>query len=131
MPTFQGTWSYRSFRNDPDLNVAPNDLLFGAGTLVLTEPQPGKVAGTLGGPGWSLDLEGVVTQGNPTTVQFTGKGVIGGEDWQYSYLAYVVPDWPNGVDQVDALVGSIIRDIPHSGGSAEAGYVASFYAPRA
>lgn len=30
-----GTWSYRSFINNPDLSVAFNDLAFGAGTLVL------------------------------------------------------------------------------------------------
>ena len=37
--------------------------------------------------------------------------------------------WPNGVDQIEALVGSLIRTIPHPGGE-EAGLVASFYAVR-
>ena len=39
---FTGQWSYRSFRNNPDLGVEPNDLLFGAGNLVLEETAPGE-----------------------------------------------------------------------------------------
>ena len=30
---FEGTWTYRSFIDNPDLTVNVNDLLFGAGTL--------------------------------------------------------------------------------------------------
>jgi len=128
--SFVGTWTYRSLINNPDLGVSFDDLRFGMGTLVLTEPSLGKVAGSIGGPGWSLALSGEVIPGEPTQVLFTGTGEIGGETWVYSYRGYVVPSWPNGVDQIDALVGSIIRDVPHSGGQAKAGYVASFYAVR-
>ena len=128
--SLEGTWSYRSLINNPDLAVPFNDLRFGMGTLVLNEPDTGTVGGTLGGPGWSLELNGVVTPGDPEQVRFQGRGEIGGEIWVYDYLGFIVPDWPNGVDQVDAIVGSIIRTEPHSGGQAEAGFVASWYAVR-
>lgn len=58
----------------------------------------------------------------------------GGEQWVYDYIGYVVPPWPNGIDQRPAIVGSVIRTIPHSGGQPgtlnPAGVVASFYAAR-
>ncbi len=128
--SFEGTWSYRSLINDPDLSTEFNDLRFGMGTLVLQESEPGLITGTLGGPGWSLELSGTTTPGNPTKVRFQGRGVINGETWVYDYLGFVVPDWPNGVDQVDTIVGTIVRTEPHSGGQAEAGFVASWYAAR-
>lgn len=127
---FQGMWSYRSLVNNPDLSVPFNDLRFGMGTLVLSEPEPGRIGGTLGSSGWSLDLSGIATTADPTKVRFQGRGDIGGETWVYDYLGFVVPDWPNGVDQVDAIVGTIVRTEPHSGGVAEAGFVASWYAVR-
>ena len=125
-----GSWSYRSFLNNPDLAVPPNDLLFGQGTITIKVADNGEIAGTIGGPGWSLDLKGNVTGDAPLALLMTGTGQIGGEPWQYSYLGYLVPNWPNGVDQVPAIVGSVIRDIDHSGGAAKAGVVASFYAVR-
>ncbi|AAM55016.2 hypothetical protein PYR71_29840 [Rhizobium sp. MC63] len=128
--SFTGTWSYRSLINNPDLSVDFNALEFGQGTLVLTELARRKVGGTIGGPGWSLELTGTVRPGDPVELQFTGKGDVAGETWIYSYRGYIVPNWPNGVDQRDAIVGSIVRDVPHSHGVAAAGYVASWYAVR-
>lgn len=62
--------------------------------------------------------------------RFQGVGMVGGEQWIYDYEGYLIPDWPNGIGQVPAIVGSVIRTIPHSGGTAKAGVVASFYAVR-
>jgi hypothetical protein len=126
--SFVGTWSYRSLVNDPDLSTPFESLRFGMGTLTMTEPEAGKIGGTLGGPGWSLDLDGTATAGDPTKVRFQGRGDINGETWVYDYLGFVVPDWPNGVDQADAIVGTIVRTVPHSNGQAQAGFVASWYA---
>jgi hypothetical protein len=117
MPAFEGSWTYRSFVNNPDQNIEPNRLLFGMGTLILNQPEPGKIRGSLGGPGWSLDLDGESTEGNPTRLRWQGRGEIGGEIWVYDYLGYVVPDWPSGVDQTDSIVGTIVRTEPHSNGS--------------
>lgn len=131
MLSIDGTWTYRSFLNNSDQNVEPNNLLFGMGTLVLTEATPGELSGSLGGTGWSLDVHGTVSRADQTLIQWQGRGEIGGELWVYDYLGFLVPNWPNGVDQVDAIVGSVIRTEPHSQGQAQAGFSASFYAVRA
>ena len=133
---FVGNWAYRSFNNDPDLATAPNDLLFGEGTLAIAEKSTTELSGTIGGPGWSLDLRGSFGYGAPMQVRFQGKGVVGGEQWIYDYIGWLVPVWPNSTDQLEvpAIVGSVVRTIPHSGaggGTNPAGVVASFYAVRA
>jgi hypothetical protein len=125
-----GNWTYRSFLNNPDGSVPFNDLEFGEGTITVVPSEMDEFTGTIGGPGWRLTLYGSASYGNPFTVRFQGKGVVSGEEWIYDYIGYLVPVWPNGVDQVPALVGSVIRTIPHSsnGGTAPAGVVASFIA---
>lgn len=128
---FNGEWAYRSFLNNPDLATPVDQLLFGAGTMELEVDADGNLTGALGGSGWSLALTGTATAGPPMGVLLEGRGVIGGEDWAYDYRGYLVPDWPAGVDQVPALVGSVIRAAPHSGGQAAAGLVASWFAPKA
>ena len=95
---------------------------------MINEPSLGEVSGTLGGEGWSLALTGRLTYGNPFTVRFQGAGDIGGEPWVYDYRGFLAPAWPNGIDQRPAIVGTIVRTIPH--GQAEAGYVASWIAVR-
>lgn len=123
-----GKWSYRSFVSDPNLSTTPNNLLFGSGTMELSVTAPDDLSGKLGGPGWELTLTGKVTSGTPTSIRFTGKGTISGEEWVYDYLGYAVPAWPNGVDQRPAIVGTIVRTKAHSGGAAPAGVVAQWIA---
>jgi hypothetical protein len=128
-----GKWTYRSFLNDPDLSTQFNDLEFGLGTIEVVPAPMNEFHGTIGGPGWQLQLKGSTTYGNPFTVRFQGKGVVGGEEWIYDYIGYVIRPWPNGVDQRMAMVGSIVRTIPHSsgnGGTAPAGVVCSWIAVR-
>jgi hypothetical protein len=131
---FVGSWTYRSLLNNPDVGTDFNQLEFGRGTIVINEAPMGVLQGTIGGPGWSLTLKGARHYGNPMHARFQGVGVVGGEQWIYDYEGYLVPPWPNGVDQVPAMVGSVIRTIPHSAGApgtvAPAGVVASFYAVR-
>jgi hypothetical protein len=128
---FVGSWTYRSLVNDPDINQAFNDLEFGRGTIVIEEAPLQSLKGTIGGPGWSLALKGARAYGNPMQVRLQGVGEVNGEKWIYDYQGYLVPDWPDGVGQVAAIVGSVIRTIPHSAGQARAGVVCSFYAVRA
>ena len=125
---FTGDWSYRSFINNPDLAVEFNELRFGAGNLVIKEVSFGEIGGTLGGEGWSLNLTGRASYGSPFEIRFQGQGEIGGELWVYDYHGFLAPKWPNGKEQRDAILGTIIRTVPHSGGQAEAGYVASWIA---
>ena len=138
---FAGTWTYRSFLNDPDLhldadgNADFNAVQLGFGTVVL-EPAPGQlVRGTISGDGWSLALHGSKAFGSPMQVRFQGKGLVGGEEWIYDYIGWLAPVWPNSDSRLqrDALVGSIVRTIPHSngkGGVSPAGVVGSWYAVR-
>ena|SRR5215208_5502225 len=126
--TFVGRWTYRSFHYDPDPTREFNDLRFSTGTLVLDETEYGRLSGSLGGEGWSLDQAGGYTYGDPFAFRFQGSGDIGGERWVYDYVGYLAPIRPNGVDERPAIVGSVIRTVPHSDGQAKAGYVASFIA---
>src|SRR5215212_2626610 len=123
---FVGRWTYRSFHNDPEPSKEFNVLRFGTGTLVLDEPDYGRLSGSLGGEGWNLSLVGGYTYGNPFDLRFQGSGDISGEKWVYDYVGYLVPIWPNGIDQRPAIVGSVIRTVQHSNGQARAGYIASF-----
>ena len=68
------------------MNLDFNSLRFGAGTLVLEEQESGQSSGSLGGTGWSLNLQGWSTMGKPMTVRFQGAGEIGGENWVYDFL---------------------------------------------
>jgi len=134
---FVGSWTYRSFLNNPVLDDDPKallqDLLFGDGTIVIEEAPSQLLTGTIGGPGWLLALRGSRGYGSPAQVRFQGKGLVSGEEWIYDYIGWLVPVWPSSTGALDrpAIVGSVTRTIPHSsgtGGVAPAGVVASFYA---
>lgn len=131
---FVGTWTYRSFINDKDVNTDFDKLEFGRGTIVITAESSTTLGGTIGGPGWSLDLHGSFGYGSPAQVRFQGRGLVNGEEWIYDYIGWLVPVWPNSTDNLQraAIVGSVVRTIPHSGSEPgtvnPAGVVASFYA---
>jgi hypothetical protein len=130
---FVGKWTYRSLLNDPDINQDFDKLEFGRGTLDIEAAAPAVLKGTIGGPGWSLSLHGSFGFGSPMQVRFQGKGLVGGEQWVYDYIGWLVPAWPNSdaTLQRAAIVGSVVRTVSHSsgeGGVSPAGVVASFYA---
>ena len=133
---FVGSWTYRSLLNDPDVNTDFNKLEFGRGTLTIAAESAATLGGTIGGPGWSLNLHGSFGFGSPMQVRFQGKGLISGEEWIYDYIGWLVPTWPNSNETLEraAIVGSIVRTIPHSGSEPgtvnPAGVVASWYAVR-
>lgn len=129
----EGTWTYRSLINNPDLSKDFNSLEFGRANLKLKALPTGVLSGEIGDTGWKLDIKGSIQLGTPATLWFQGSGTIGGAPWIYDYLCYLVPAIPNGIKQVPALVGSVTRAIAHpdgSGGTSPAGVVASFYAVR-
>jgi hypothetical protein len=130
---FVGKWTYRSLLNDPDAATSFDKLQFGLGTIEIKDAPPALLVGTIGGDGWSLVSHGSRSYGSPAQVRFQGKGLVGGEEWIYDYIGWLVPVWPNSTNllQRPAIVGSVTRTIPHSssgGGTAPAGVVASFYA---
>jgi hypothetical protein len=131
---FVGKWTYRSLLNEPDGSIPFDKLEFGEGTIQINnDDAPELLTGTIGGEGWSLTLHGSRGCGSPAQVRFQGTGIVGGELWIYDYIGWLVPVWPNSTEQLQrpAIVGSVTRTIPHSssgGGTAPAGFVASFYA---
>lgn len=129
-----GLWTYRSFLNQPALSTPFDALEFGRGNIKIDTAPDGVLVGRIYDTGWSLTLNGSINGGYPGVVRFQGKGVVNGEEWIYDYLGFVVPPWPNGVDQRPAMTGSIVRTIPHSGSGprtvAPAGVVCSWIAVR-
>ena len=131
-----GNWTYRSFRNNPepvgDDPQKARELIFGEGQLNITcnDGRIFKAALDFGG-GFVMDLFGVIYQStgiSPEVLVMTGTGREGTATakWVYQYQEYVVPAWAEGVNQVSAIVGTVIRTIPH--GTGTAGVVVSFVA---
>ncbi len=126
-----GLWTYRSLLNNPDLSADFNTLEFGRANMKIDIAESGAITGKIYDTGWELELKGSVQYGTPGTLWFQGTGIVSGSLWIYDYLCYIVPQIPDGVNQVPALVGSVTRAIPHpdgQGGTSPAGVVASFYA---
>lgn len=136
---FAGTWTYRSFLNNP----APTGgdpaklaaLLFAEAVWTVKDSADEVFDGELSfGPTDIMDLEGVVTLaqgGRPPHVHIVGTGRAGTSTAQlfYDYDGSLTEHWPNGVNQIPAITGSVIRVKPHDGGAA--GLVASFIAVKA
>ena len=125
---FAGSWTYRSFVNNPDPAVDFNAIRFGQGELVIEEFAPGGFTGRLVfAEGIQLNLTGASSFGDPFALRFQGTGDTGPvAGWIYDYVGYLVPVWPNGIEQRPAIVGSTVRTEPHNGNPA--GEVASWIA---
>ena len=133
MPTLTGTWTYRSFINNPaPVNGADEAfaLIFGEGELQILQATPAEgFRATLSfGDDAVMELNGDVTEAagaSPIVINAKGRGRPGGPiaDYAYYYMFYLVPDWPEAVDQRAAMVGSVIRAADH--GTAKKGFTAS------
>jgi hypothetical protein len=149
-----GKWTYRSYLNRADIIVGDDPepavrnlaalfgqgstannaakslgLMFGEGVMTFDPPSGSAVVGTFDmGGGYVLDLKGTMqtTASGDIAVELagTGRAKTPTENWEYDYKASTTPKWPNGVDQIPTLVGTVIRAKPHDGGAA--GVVASF-----
>ena len=131
-----GKWTYRSFNNTPALvgddPQAALALIFGEGVFDFEAGEGERFRGTLDmGNGYSLSLEGEVLPGEGSGFSIVGLGVDGTptEGWRYDYHGAAGYEWPDGVDQVPSLVGTVVRVNAHGAGS-PAGYTASFIAVR-
>ena len=126
--TLAGTWAYRSYLNQADQRP------FGAGLFTFQVPSPETLTGTLDmGNELVLDLQGTITPATgdcPLTVEIRGYGRPGSktDGWEYDYHGSLAYHWPAGIDQVESIVGSILRAKPHNGNPA--GVTASFIAVR-
>lgn len=151
-----GKWTYRSYLNRADIIVGDDpdpavrnlaamfgqgstannaakalSLVFGEGVMMFDPPSGNNVTGTFDmGGGYVLDLKGTMqmsTSGDISVELFgTGRAGTPTANWEYDYRANTTPKWPNGVNQIPTLVGTVIRAKPHDGGAA--GVVASFIA---
>jgi hypothetical protein len=129
-----GKWTYRSFHNRPalvgDNAKAALDLIF-AEAVFTFEVSGTSLKGAIDWDGGGLDLKGQIRPASghaPLSVAIVGSGrpKSSTDGWEYDYRGSLAYQWPNGVDQVPALVGTVIRAKPH--GKEPAGYVASFIA---
>lgn len=132
-----GNWTYRSYHNDPALvGNDPNAalaMIFGEGVFTFAIKGKTKVTGKLDmGSGYILTLSGTARQGrgeNPLALHLIGLGVDGSPTagWRYDYYCWPGYEWPDGIDQVPSLVGTVVRVKPH-GPQSPAGVTASFIA---
>ncbi len=131
-----GKWTYRSYRNVPTLvgedPQAALALIFGEGVFDFEADGGGHFGGALGmGNEYALTLDGKVLPGDPPGFSIVGLGIDGTptEGWRYDYRGVAGYAWPDGVDQVSSLLGTVVRVNAH-GPSSPAGYTASFIAVR-
>jgi hypothetical protein len=135
-----GKWTYRSFLNNPaQVTTAPDEatvakqllaLLFAEAVFTFEIPDDTTLKGAIDWTGGGLDLAGKISnQGDALTIHIIGNGRAGADtrDWEYDYHAALAFQWPNGVNQVPAIVGTVIRAKPH-GDNNPAGVTASFIA---
>ena len=151
-----GKWTYRSYLNRADITVGDDpeppvrnlvavfgqgstannavkalSLIFGEGIMTFDPPSGNAITGDFDmGGGYVLDLKGTMQKlsSGDITVELFGTGRTGTPtaNWEYDYKAFITPKWPNGVNQIPTLVGTVIRAKSHDGGPA--GVVASFIA---
>jgi hypothetical protein len=132
-----GKWIYRSYLNKPVLVNGDAEqalaLIFGEGTFDFTAAGQESFHGTLDmGGGYALTLTGeVVREGYAKNYTIVGEGIDGTPTagWRYDYHCAPGYHWPNGVDQVACLVGTVVRVRAH-GPNSPAGFTASFIAVR-
>jgi hypothetical protein len=132
---FAGRWTYRSYINDPalvgdDANKALG-MIFAEAVFTFEIPTSSTLKGTIEWTGGGLDLQGTLQptgEGGALVLEIVGTGrpATSTAGWEYDYHAQLAYQWPTGVDQTPALIGTVMRAKAHDGGAA--GYVASFIA---
>jgi hypothetical protein len=142
---FVGSWTYRSFINEPDIDAPVDGMLFAMAGIELKKEGSGSLLKGLGKGGCEMSgqlspgdlrliVSGTAQPGDPPTIRFRATGVEGTPTagWIYDYVGYLTPAWPKGVGQRPAIVGTVIRTVPHKAVSGDAvrpaGVTASFIA---
>lgn len=139
---FNGKWTYRSLLNNTNVNTDFDSLAFAAATINLSTFGTDSVKGQIL---WAMDSAGTIFNGlnltgkyfyNDTTLCYFmegfGDAALGTAGWQYNYQGYLVPRWPDGINQAIVLAGSVVRVKKHSCDSSgnncsPAGVVATTY----
>ncbi len=130
LPSLTGTYAYRSLLNSTFIGEDFLKLKFGEGLITLTQDTTGHLTGSLDmGGGYVLTLEGsLYADGSNFIFRMTGYGVAGSPTagWIYDYQGVLTPMWPNGVNQLITITGSVIRTVEH-GPTSPAGVTCTFY----
>lgn len=127
---FIGTWTYRSFHNKPEEVEDFNDIRLWQADLTLEADGSDLVKGQIGSGGYDLDIHGSISTDNGIpSIKFRAVGVSGTQTsgWVYDYVGVLSPIWPDGDQQRPAIVGAVIRSVPHSP-NRQAGLTYSFVA---
>ena len=129
-----GRWTYRSFVNTPALvgsdAQAALALIFGEGVFDFTVDGDGAVAGRLDMvPGYALTITGEEKPRGGFALIGLGIAGTATEGWRYDYHGGPGYTWPDGIDQVPSLLGTVVRVLAHCPKS-PAGVTASFIAVR-
>jgi hypothetical protein len=76
-------------------------------------------------------LEGKILAREPFEFSIVGTGIDGTPTagWRYDYHGTLGFAWPDGIDQVPSLLGTVVRVVAH-GAQSPAGVTASFIAVR-
>ncbi|MGH2666333.1 hypothetical protein [Flavobacterium sp.] len=129
LPNINGNFVYRSLLNSTFIGEDFLKLKFGEGLMTLTQKGDGDFTGNFDmGDNYLMTLEGTIYEdGNTTGFKMRAIGVDTSptKGWIYDYQGIVVPDWPNGINQLLTVVGSVIRVVDH--GTSKAGVTATFY----
>lgn len=136
--SLKGEWTYRSFVNEPKPVAGKAEaalgLIFGEGALTITQADSKGFRAALSFGGKAvMDLVGSfrpAAGGAPAVIAARGTGRKGSgiEDFVYDYIFYPAPAWAGGVNQRQALVGTVLRAADH--GNAKKGAVVSAIAVR-
>jgi hypothetical protein len=132
-----GTYTYRSFINEPKMVDSFGELQFAQAELTLFAGLDGNVTGFLSWPTKAddserafMDIEGRMVAREPLLVRLDGIGRKGSaiETFHYRYELTLARHWPETTKPRPCLIGSALRVKDH--GTAKAGVTASVIAVR-
>lgn len=132
-----GIWTYRSFRNAPEIVGDFNKLtIWEAELSIEVDADAPRFHGHLGerpdevkGDEPFLHIKGEFVDGSPSVVRWRAVGKKGSEydGWVYDYAGVLNWTWPDGKGgNLPTIVGTVTRTLKH--GQAPAGSVFSFIA---
>src|SRR5262249_2828191 len=137
METFDlvGTYTYRSFLNNPAIVGNFDTLQFAEAELTLFSSLDGQLSGMLSWPKNAddtlrdqMDISGEIISREPFLIRLEGIGRKGSsiETYDYKYELTLARQWPETTSPLICLVGSVIRAKDH--GTSKAGVTASVIA---
>ena len=130
-----GTYTYRSFINEPQIVNDFSKLQFAEAEVTLIGSLDGTITGVLSWPTKEddseravMDLQGRIVSWGPLLIQLEGVGRKGSAiaDFDYKYELTAAQQWPETTAPRLCLVGSVIRAKDH--GTVKAGFTASVIA---